>query len=324
MACHHVTLRHDTCGDDDATDGHGQQPGGRTVVPMVTAKLHHSMFEDREAKPDPTVGFMKQLDRLKRATTVAGYRDEAKRIHLQLQKLRHSLAELASPHYLSEYPLECLCRIYGSINRSTERLIALDRGETPNTATGPLVDLLKIGSTTMKADPLVRLLTVAAVGPVLRYDSAHRVVAHRIVLFRHLLSVGFSVETTNQLVTGTLCKRAYALVGTTSLDEGVSALLAETANPTDYNRGMAGVIWILTHLCVYCTVRQLDLDNVCMGDDPRDMLADGIYLFDGLRRVGFALRASDRYGGRCCVNTSQLLSLLATRDVVAKRLSSSA
>ncbi|KAK5600752.1 hypothetical protein CRENBAI_010605 [Crenichthys baileyi] len=115
--------------------------------------------------------------------------------------------------------------------------------------------------------------------------------AHSQSLFKHLISVNFPMETSFGLVQNVLeANMGFMII--LSLDESLESLLERTVRPNEYNKKVASLVWLFSHISAYCTLRELDHGYVQMGDSPSDMHCDGIYVFDQGQVVGFRLSRS--------------------------------
>lgn len=285
------------------------------------------------------IKFLEQLESLKRRDEITKQKTLGKDILHQLKSHIRTLEELEAPRYLSDYPLRCLYQFYGSLNRSRERAQFLSRqypesdgdGRQARLKVGQLRRNLRSTSSTGTNDKLLSYMCMAMIGPVRRYNSRYNVTAERVMLFKHLIASGFPIETASSLVkTITTSKRASLIA--LPLEGGVELQLKRTVQPTAYNRKIASLMWLFSHITAYCTLRQLTHGYVRMGDSPEDMRCDGIYVFDQ-DHVRFRLsRASELSEPTDVQSTtapasasaympfSRILEVLALRDSVQERL----
>lgn len=343
MSCCHFTLRHEhipLARDEMRTDNvffhiHGN-------VEMTRLGPSRTMFSNQAAETSDEghsanpVKFVEQIAMLKRRDEIIKQKTIGKEIFHQLCLHTRTLRELETPRYLSAYPISTLYRFYGSLNRSRERAQSfLSRhAQTPAVNTNELSanveDLrmnLKSISTTGTNDKLLSYVCMATIGPLRRYDLRYRSVADRVVLFKHLITAGFSVESASMLVKTVLVVNRSLMVDST-LNAVLEQQLRKTLDPTSYNRKVLSLIWLFSHITAYCTLRQLDHGYVRMGDSPAGMDADGIYVFDQ-DHVGFRVSAAmpPRTDGRSAapwdsayMPFSRVLELLTLRDRAKERL----
>ena len=131
------------------------------------------------------------------------------------------------------------------------------------------------------------------IGPVRRYNRRYNNTAERVVLFKHLISCGFPIETGSSLVKTITVSNRVSLV-TLPLAKGIESQLRKTVEPTTYNRKIASLIWLFSHITAYCTLRQLKNEYVQMGDSTDDITCDGIYVFDQ-DYIGFRLSQTPEF-----------------------------
>lgn len=337
ICCYHFTLRHEHVSikhnlrnlevDDGRLFGFEDESGG-----MVRLGPHDSVFASEtesdavsHAKPKP-VRFLEQLESLKRRDEIIKQKTLGKEIYHQLKTHTHTLDELEAPRYLSSYPLVCLYRYYGSLNRSRERaMLLLDRSRQQSVDMTHLkVDDLKLNlrsiASTGTNDKLLSYMCIAMIGPVRRYNPRYSCTAERIVLFKHLIASGFCIETAASLVKTILTSKRVSMIEV-PLDKGVELQLKKTTQPTTYNRKVASLIWLFSHITAYCTLRQLEHGYVLMGDSPQELERDGIYVFDQ-EHVGFklshanpcALEGRSSTWASAYMPFARVLELLALRD----------
>lgn len=130
MACFHFTLRHELfpaahdaslrCGEThEEHDEMARFGTSESVVPRLS-----------ETRSNPMkLGFLTQLEDLKQSDEINKQKTLGKDVAHRLLTYAHALAELEAPRYVSSYPIACLLRLYGSLNRSRMRADALKRGD---------------------------------------------------------------------------------------------------------------------------------------------------------------------------------------------------
>ncbi|KAK2811896.1 hypothetical protein Q5P01_000118 [Channa striata] len=299
LSCCHFTLRHEsfafgwgsTAGGEEKDLGLRADEGDEVVRADPCGNVFSATERIGDRDGGPAAAkFLEQLEWLKRRDEIAKQNALGKEISHQLASYSHTLEELEAPRYLSSHGPRWLYRMYGSLNRSRERARTL-------------------------ASP---------------YSARHNVTAERVVLFKHLVASGLSVETSSSLLKSVSQARRGGMIGS-PLAEGVERQLRKTARPTAYNRKIASLIWLFAHITAYCTLRELPHGYVLMGDSPQDVDRDGIYVFDQ-DAVGFRLSRrrgegdvdSGRRGGEgaasACVPLARVTELLALRDIVHERL----
>lgn len=366
ISCYHYTLRHEsfTVGAHDK-DLIAQNLSDKNASASCTIDEHSEMVRagtcdslflvspeqngEREAAlahghPRP-VKFLEQLDSLKRRDEIIKQKILGKEIFHKVQMLTRTLEELQAPRYISSYPLRCLYQYYGSLNRSRARAQLLSQC---NLCTHPdmlrdaqlkVQDLrmnLRSTASTGTNDTLLSYICMAVISPVRRYTQRYNVVAERIVLFKHLISSGFPIETASSLVKHIQDTNKVSMISV-FLEKGVELQLRKTTQPTHYNIKIASLIWLFSHLTAYCTLRNLPHGYIRMGDSPEEFTCDGIYVFDQ-DYVGFKLssglqRGSDGSNTGTSGNStapdqqssaylpfSQILELLAMRDITKDRI----
>lgn len=348
IMCYHFTLRHeqfmfgqkditveaaDSCQlrIDDSDEMVRAGPCGSVFLPDAT---NDDRCAGESVKP---IKFLEQLESLKRRDEITKQKTLGKDIFHQLQSHSHTLEELEAPRYLSSYPLRCLYQFYGSLNRSRERAQFLS-GQYPEAELDSLRALLKVEDLRMNLmstastgtnDKLLSYMCMAMIGPVRRYNLRYNCTAERVVLFKHLIASGFPIQTASGLVKNIAVSKRVSMIAL-PLDKGVELQLHKTVQPTTYNRKIASLIWLFSHITAYCTLRQLDHGYVRMGDSPKDMACEGIYVFDQ-DHVGFRLSREPELTGAThsvCPGAaasaympfSRVLELLALRDSVQERL----
>ena len=332
ISCHHLTLRHELFRPrpvDDSAGARSHTTHGN-VCGVTRASTSATLFDadagelsDRDSG-QPLV-FMEQLEFMKRRDEIAKQRTLAKQLRFDLDHIRHSLDELSSPRYLSDWPLSLQCQMYGSLAASRTRAEVLGsdyegKEADRSVAMSGIISLqrmLKTVASTGTSGDLLAMVARSTVDPTRRYTGRYNVVAQRIGLYKHLLAAGFSVETASDLVASTAAVNRCSLIGL-SLEEGVRLQLVKTVNPTSFNRRLASLIWVFAHLTAYCTLRNIAHDHVKPGDSPGGDFAQGIYVFDSAG-VGFLLSVNGQAGHERLAD-SRLLELLALRDNLQKRL----
>lgn len=231
------------------------------------------------------IKFLEQLDSLKRRDEIAKQKTLGKEIHHQLKLHRRTLEQLQAPRYLSSYLLRCLYQYYSSLNRSRNRArfhsewypgAQEDRTRARLKAEELRMDLRSTASRGTN-DRLLSYVCIAMIGPVRRYQRRYNCTAQRVVLFKHLIASGFPIETASSLVKTIAASKRGSMIAV-PLDYGIEVQLQKTAQPTTYNRKIASLIWLFSHITAYCMLRQLWHDYVRMGDSPEDMVSDGIYV----------------------------------------------
>lgn len=343
MSCCHFTLRHEDtplAGDETQADNaffhtHGHVRMGR-LGPSGTVfsdQAAAASDEDRGVNP---IKFVEQIAMLKRRDEIMKQKTIGKEIFHQLCLHTRTLREIETPRYLSAYPISTLYRLYGSLNRSRARAQLFSSRQSQAPATHP-IELaaeaenlrmnLKSIATTGTNDKLISYVCMAMIGPLRRYDRRYGSVADRVVLFKHMITAGFPVESASMLVKTVLSVNRALMVAAT-LDATIEQQLRKTVDSTSYNRKVLSLIWLFSHIAAYCTLRQLDHGHVRMGDSPVDMDADGIYVFDQ-DHVGFRVSAAmpPRADGQhsaawasAYVPFSRVLELLTLRDRAKERL----
>lgn len=351
MSCYHYTLRHELF---------PSRAGNDTQCAGTQARSHKSAYQDDEMvrlgpcanmfmTEMPTSGprggsgaiaFLEQLDALKKRDEIMKQNALAKDIYHRFKSHSRTLDEIEAPRYLSTYPLRCLYQYYGSLNRSRLREELLckpypELGEDTRRCRSKLEDLrshLRSTASTGTNDRLLSYMCMASIGPVRRYTRRYSHTAERIVLFKHLIACGFPIETASGLIGNIISCNRLSMISVT-LDNSLDIQLRKTVQPTRYNRTVATLIWLFAHITAYCTLRGLDHGYVLMGDTPKDMHCDGIYVFDK-DSVGFRLSpasgSSDtgntqRSGSErersasACMPFACILELLALRDSVQER-----
>lgn len=348
ISCYHFTLRHeqfmfgqkDTPADTEGSCDLSIDDNGE----MVRAGPCGSVFLTDETNDDRGAGeslkpikFLEQLDSLKRRDDITKQKTLGKEIFHQLKSHSHTLEELEAPRYLSTYPLRCLYQYYGSLNRSRERAQFLSEqypeAEGDRRRAQLKVEELRMNlrstASTGTNDELLSYMCMAMIGPVRRYQQRYNITAERVVLFKHLIASGFPIETASSLVKSVTASKRVSMI-TLPLDKGVELQLKKTVQPTTYNRKIASLIWLFSHITAYCTLRQLNHGYVRIGDSPEDMACDGIYVFDQ-DHVGFRLSQASRLSDSTDTRStgaaasaympfSQILELLALQDSVQERL----
>lgn len=340
ISCYHFTLRHEY-----VPVKYSVNLEARSLLRfedenrgMVRLDPHSSVFASETEsdavshdRPRP-VRFLEQLESLKRRDEIIKQKTLGKEIYHRLKSHTRALDELEAPRYLSPYPLVCLYRYYGSLNRSRERATSLlDRSRQLDVDVARLkVDDLKLNlrsiASTGTNDQLLSYMCTAMIGPARRYNLRYSCTAERIVLFKHLISSGFSIETADSLVKTILVSNRVSMLEV-PLDKGVELQLKKTTQPTTYNRKVASLVWLFSHITAYCTLRQLEHGHVLMGDSPEELEHDGIYVFDQ-EHVGFRLSRPNQLelNGRSSPWVSaympfaRVLELLALRDYFEERV----
>lgn len=338
LVCHHFTLRHETFPPERVPDAQGLS---RITIDdsfeMVRAGPCDSMFltslYDSDDASTATglkpIKFLEHLESIKRLDEIFKQKTLGRELFHQYRLHKQILEEIEAPRYLSSHPIRCLYQFYGSLNRSRERARRLSQpypeveadGERARSSVENLKVNLVSAASTGTNEALLSYVCMATVDPVRRYKRQFNAGVERVVLFKHLIASGFPVETAWNVVKSVrVCNRVAMLAVT--LEEGVRLQLKKTARPTVYNRKIASLIWLFSHITAYCTLRQLNRDHVQMADAPRGLDEDGIYVFDR-ERVGFRLsRTTGPPGGTgasACVPFAQILELLAMRDGVQER-----
>lgn len=344
ISCYHFTLRNEQFafarkeGPAYGEDSSGVDANGEMVRlgPCGSVFLTEASQGDSGSGPKPTK-FLEQLESLKIRDEITKQKTLGKEIVHQLRSHSRTLEELESPRYLSSYPLSCLYQFYGSLNRSQDRAQFLSRRSPEDEGSVPRAPLkleelkmsLKATASTGTTDKLLSYVCMAMIGPVRRYKPRYNLTAERVVLFKHLIASGFPIEITLSLVKNITESKRVSMIALT-LDKGVDLQLKNTNQPTAYNRKIASLIWLFSHITAYCTLRALKHGYVRMGDSPEAMSCDGIYVFDQ-DHVGFRLSrapglsdASEvRSGGEAAsghMPFSRVLELLALRDSVQEGL----
>lgn len=343
MSCCHFTLRHEQMPlvRDEARADEIYHIDGN--VEMTRMGPSGTMFSNQDTSSDDRavnpVKFVEQIAMLKRRDEIIKQKTIGKEILHQLCLHTRTLRELETPRYMSAYPISALYRLYGSLNRSRTRAqLFLDHhAQTPavlndvNVLPVKVEDLrmnLKSISTTGTTDKLLSYVCMALIGPLRRYDRRYRAVADRVVLFKHLITAGFPVESASMLVKTVLAVKRYLMVES-SLNAILEQHLRKTFDPTIYNKKALSLIWLFSHIAAYCTLRQLDYGHVRMGDSPAGMDVDGIYVFDQ-DYVGFRVSATTMPSHAASRSAapwvsaympfSRVLELLALRDCAKERL----
>lgn len=348
ISCHHFTLRHELFTfnqkDTPTTMEHSCDLHIDDTCEMVRAGPCGSVFITDTTKENGGAGenlkplkFLEQLESLKIRDEITKQKTLGKEIFYQLKAHSHTLEELEAPRYLSTYPLCCLYQFYGSLNRSRERAQFLSE-QYPEAAEDRRKAQLKVEELRMNLrstastgtnDKLFSYMCMAMTGPVRRYMRRYNCTAERVVLFKHLIASGFPIETASSLVKNISMARRVSMI-TLALDKGVELQLQKTVQPTTYNRKIASLIWLFSHITAYCTLRQLNHGYVRMGDSPEDIACDGIYVFDQ-DHVGFRLsrvaelsdatdvRSTRAGAASAYMPFSRILELLALRDSVQER-----
>ena len=352
ISCYHFTLRHNlftadrrdapTTAVERSCEGHTDDtcemvragPCGSVFMMTDTAKENGGASEQ---KPKP-LKFLEQLETLKIRDEITKQKTLGKEIFYQLKAHSRTMEELEAPRHLSTYPLCCLYQFYGSLNRSRERARFLSEqypevAEDRRSAQCKVDELrmnLRSTASTGTNDKLLSYMCTAMIGPVRRYMRRYNCTAERVVLFKHLIASGFPIETASGLVKNISMARRVSMINL-SLDKGVELQLQKTVQPTTYNRKIASLIWLFSHITAYCTLRQLNHGYVRMGDAPEDVACDGIYVFDQ-DCVGFRLspvaelsdatdvRSTGAGPASAYMQFSHILELLALRDSVQERL----
>ncbi|KAK7878299.1 hypothetical protein WMY93_031118 [Mugilogobius chulae] len=328
IACHHFTLRHEFFKSHDIKvnqekeecdvfriDGAAEMERAERCAHLLSSDAYEcttsAATDLRAAK------FLEQLEQLKMRDEMVKQKTLGKEILYQLKKFAHTLRELEAPRYLSSYPLQFLYRHYGSLNRSRERAkllsvpyVQFDSDERSAQARlGELVFNLRAAASSASSGRLLSGVCMAMIGPVRRYTRRYNLVAERVTLFKHLIASGFSVDTAYNLVTHVATCECASLIGL-PLNQGVELQLKKTWQPTAYNRKLATLTWLFSHLSAYCTLRGLGHGCVRMGDSPEDYNHDGIFVFDqdhASRGQSADLILVDEVG---FVNSKVLLSVL--------------
>lgn len=330
MACFHFTLRHEffpsTNNASLCDEKHGEHD---EMVRFDTSESVVPCFAETRPKPG-ALGFLTQLEDLKRRDEITKQKTLGKDVVHKLQTYAYALAELEVPRYVSPYPIMCLLRLYGSLNRSRARVAALDRrgdlgcdDDTIRRACRDLRAQFAAVASTCTTNNVLSLVCMAMIGPLRRYDARYGVVAERVVLFKHLISCGFSVDVASKMLHSIQTCKCTELLEC-DLESGVDRQLKKTNTPTIYNIKVARLLWLAAHVSAYCTLRQLARDYVRMGDDPCDLTSDGIYIFDN-DHIGFRLSRRDDYGTErvhtMYVGFAYVVDMFAMRDYVEKTLS---
>ena len=346
ISCYHFTLRHEqfVFGQKDSPVDDSSHHRIDDNSEMVRAGPCGSVFlteasnkgDGERLKPK----FLEQLESLKRRDEMTKQKTLGKEIFHQLKSHSHTLEELEAPRYLSAYPLRYLYQFYGSLNRSLKRAKLLaeqyPEAEGDRRRAQPKVEELRMHlvstASTGTNDKLLSYVCMAMIGPVRRYKPRYNFTAERVVLFKHLIASGFPIETASSLVRTINASNRVSMTAL-PLDKGVELQLKKTFHPTTYNRKIASLIWLFSHITAYCTLRKLNHGYVRTGDSIEDMACDGIYVFDQ-DRVGFRLsrdpRLSSDYTGSAAAAAaaaasaympfSRIVELLALRDSVQERL----
>lgn len=329
MACFHFTLRHENFPPANCTASRGEPHREYDEVARFgTSESVGPCSTETRSNPSK-LGFLTQLEALKRRDEINKQKTLGKDVAHRLQTYAYALAELEAPRYLSPYPIMCLLRLYGSLNRSRTRAAALKQSSVGG-ADGDAIrracrdmraQLVAVASTWTNNDVL-SLVSMAMVGPLRRYDARYGVVAERVVLFKHLISCGFSLDVaSNVLRSIQTCKHAELLE--CDFKSGVDRQLKKTNAPTIYNIKVARLLWLASHVGAYCTLRGLARGYVRMGDDPCDLTSDGIYIFDN-DHIGFrSSRRGDDGTERVhamYVGFANVVDMFAMRDYVEKTL----
>lgn len=330
MSCFHFTLRHEFFPSSTTNNTMNYSREDVDYNEMARFGTSESVIPRVNEQPNiiqETVGFLTQLEDLKRMDEISKQKTLSKDVAHRLQMFTHTLTELEAPRYLSPYPIICLLRLYGSRNRSQMRVDVLkERYGSVD------VDVLRRVGRDLRAqlsavagtctnDNVLSLVCMAMIGPLRRYDSRYDIVAERVVLFKHLISCGFSVDVASKVLTSIqTCKCAELL--NCDLASGVDRQLNKTTAPTIYNIKIARLLWLASHISAYCTLRHISRDHVRMGDDPCDLTSDGIYIFDD-DHVGFksSPRGNDGCSHTAYVQFSHVVDMFAMRDRVETTLS---
>lgn len=340
ISCYHFTLRHEQLPlkhrdqsesnelsvDDESVEMVRLGPCGA----VFASEPKHSDASREKTKPSK---FLEQLESLKRRDEIIKQKTLGKEIFHQLKSHSRTLDELEAPRYLSAYPLGCLYRLYGSLNRSRDRARLLSNRprdlEMDLTRARLKVEELRRNlrsiASTGTNDKLLSYVCMAIIGPLRRYSSRYNFTAERIVLFKHLTASGFTIETASSLVKTILASKRVSMIDL-PLEKGVELQLKKTVEPTGYNRKVASLIWLFSHITAYCALRQLHHEHVRMGDSPEDLELDSIYVFDQ-DHVGFrwsqpslgAPRDRTPAGTSAYMPFARILELLALRDCVEER-----
>lgn len=211
-------------------------------------------------------------------------------------------------------------RLYGSLNRSRARAVALARRPHADIEADAIeskvkelqLNLRSVASTGTN-DRLLSHVCMAITGPLRRYDSRYRFTAERVVLFKHLIASGFPIEVASSVVK-TIQNSKRASMIDLPIEKGITTQLRKTVEPTKHNIKVAGLIWLFAHVTAYCTLRQLKDGYVRMGDDPCELDGEGIYVFDqdhvGLRHAS---------GQSAYMPFARIVELLALRDCLEER-----
>lgn len=278
-----------------------------------------------------SVRFLEQLESIKRRDEMNKQIAIGKEVAHHLRLYSRTLEELEAPRYLGPHPVRWLHRFYGSLNRSRDRARLLSTCQAAaaaaneDTQAGCALEQLKLSlistASTGTSDKLLSYVCMASLDPVRRYTDRYNMAAERIMLFKHLVASGLSVETAWSLVRSVSRVARVPLIGLT-LSEGVERQLKRTTRPTPYNRKIAALVWLFSHVTSYCTLRKLPHGYVRMGDSPEDLSDDGIYVFDD-NHVGFRLSVAargeggprtERHVASAYVPFERILELLALRD----------
>ena len=347
--CYHFTLRHENfpCGQNRTHDNE-DNPRHFNIdnnCEMLTARPCDSVFitdttndnsDERESlKP---FKFLHQLESLKRRDEIIKQKTLGREMFHRVKSYNHTLEELEAPRYISSYPLRLLYQFYGSLNTSRRRAQFL--AEPYPAAVGDTLQArvnvehlrmsLMATASTGYNDELMSYMCMAVIGPVRRYKQRYNFIVERVVLFKHLIASGFPIETSWSLLKTITASKRISMISL-PLDRGVALQLKKTVQPTTYNRKIASLIWLLSHITAYCTLRQLNPGYVHMGDSPKDISFEGIYVFDN-DHVGFRLSTIPESSGTTDVGStrgeaasaympfSRVLELLALRDIVQERL----
>nr|BBA49237.1 hypothetical protein ORF64-like [Oryzias latipes] len=343
FSCCHFTLRHEGAEppvDPDSAASAALDLGNSEGFGEVAgARPSGGAFPGTERPAEGTGGgprsvrFLEQLESIKRRDEMDKQIALGKEVVHQLRSYVRTLEELEAPRYLSTHPVRWLHRFYGSLNRSRERARLLatrcpdPAREDYRTRAGLEVEQLKLSlasvASTGTNDKLLSYVCMASLDPVRRYTDRYNGTAERIVLFKHLVASGLSVETSWSLVRSVSRVAKVPLIGAT-LSEGVDRQLKHTTRPTPYNRKIASLVWLFAHITSYCTLRKLPHGYVLMGDSPEELSRDGIYVFDD-DHVGFRLSARGQRGSDSAqpvasahVPFERIAELLAMRDRVCE------
>lgn len=331
IACFHFTVRHEAFrhAAEISDDQTYQFKTGHEMVRAEPSEIARAAEDGRDKCGRLAAKFTDQLRLLKIRDEIVKQRTLTKDMYNRMKCHLHTLTELKAPRYLNTYPLRYLCQSYGSLNRSklrSRKLAQRHPGLSDDIAAALLTVAelrrgLACAAPTSSSNRLILYICDALVTPARRYSSRYTSLAQRVVLFKHLVASGFSTETAWNLIKSILrCDLTSMIL--LSHNDAVTLQLKNISEPSSYNRKVASLIWLFSHITAYCVLRQLHHDYVRMGDSPRPLDLDGIYVFDQ-DHVGFMCsRAGSESRAACCyyVPFERVLELLAVRDRVQERL----